>query len=1016
MTERAIENNAQDGRGEKRALCARLLQIHSVRHAAYLLPLLALFAPLLAQAPISYGTGVWARETLGNHRAVVRVDGKTDAAWVHLDWRRRDLDPAAKEVLVVDAATGKTIANVARVAITRDAGDLIFQPVSGPGEYWIYFLPYVDGGRANYPKVTYPPPSDNADAAWLLQNHAVQPGMPRAEVVAFQSVDDFDRFTSMELIATREEVNGLLKKHPDSGYFVFPEDRRNSIRMTGDIPAEWAQRGPGAALEGVAARGEFYAFQLGVWAARTPLKNVRVRFDSIPGFAFRCFNLGGIDWEGHPFSRILNVDEGKIQPVWCGVQVPTSAAAGNYAATIRVSADGQPATPVALRLTVTPKLIRNAGDDDPQNLSRLRWLDSTLAEDDDVVAPYTPVEVKGQRIGVLGRDVLLAPSGLPSSISSHFSINMTGYSRQPRAVLSGPIEMVIEDARHNVLKLTPKPLLFTKKAEGVVAWEVAGRAGPLSSRLKGSMEFDGSLDYTVEISAREATEVADIRLEIPIAADVARYAMGLGLRGGNRPDHYEWKWKVEHNQDGAWIGDVNAGLQFSLRDDKYSRPLNTNFYLSKPLIMPASWDNGGKGGCRLGTKDASTYLVTCYSGARTLAAGETQHYNLRLLLTPFHSIDTRSQFTTRFYHAYKPLAEIAATGANTVNIHHATAINPYINYPFLRPNEMKAYIDDAHARGMKVKIYDTVRELTNRAPELFALLSLGDEIIARGPGAGPSWLQEHIDTPYIPGWYVPELHDAALVTTGTSRWHNFYVEGLRWLVENVGIDGLYLDDIAFDRTTMKRVRKVLVRGNPGALIDVHSANQFNPRDGFANSANLYLEHFPFIDRLWFGEYFDYNSPPDLWLVEMSGIPFGLMGEMLQDGGNPWRAMIYGMTNRLPWAGDPRPIWRFWDEYDIAHKEMLGYWVPDSPVKTGREDILATSYRGKGQTLVALASWAKDASAATLQIDWHALGIDPGRATISAPAIEKFQEGRSFKVGEGIPVEPGKGWLLVISER
>ena len=29
---------------------------------------------------------------------------------------------------------------------------------------------------------------------------------------------------------------------------------------------------------------------------------------------------------------------------------------------------------------------------------------------------------------------------------------------------------------------------------------------------------------------------------------------------------------------------------------------------------------------------------------------------------------------------------------------------------------MKAYIDDAHRRGFKVKIYDTVRELSNRAP------------------------------------------------------------------------------------------------------------------------------------------------------------------------------------------------------------------------------------------------------------------------------------------------------------
>ncbi len=71
----------------------------------------------------------------------------------------------------------------------------------------------------------------------------------------------------------------------------------------------------------------------------------------------------------------------------------------------------------------------------------------------------------------------------------------------------------------------------------------------------------------------------------------------------------------------------------------------------------------------------------------------------------------------------------------------------------------------------------------------------------------------------------------------------------------------YIDDVAFDRTVMKRVRKILERNRPEPLIDLHSANQFNPRDGYANSANLYLEHFPYLYRLWFGEYFDYNAPP-----------------------------------------------------------------------------------------------------------------------------------------------------------
>jgi hypothetical protein len=212
---------------------------------------------------------------------------------------------------------------------------------------------------------------------------------------------------------------------------------------------------------------------------------------------------------------------------------------------------------------------------------------------------------------------------------------------------------------------------------------------------------------------------------------------------------------------------------------------------------------------------------------------------------------------------------------------------------------------------------------------------------------------------------------------------------------------------------MKRVRKVLDRARPGALIDLHSANQFNVRDGYASSANLYLEHFPFLNRLWFGEYFDYNSAPDYWLVEISGIPFGLLGEMLQDNGNPWRGMVFGMTGRLPWAGDPRPLWKAWDAFGIADSRMIGYWVETRPVRTDRSDVLATSYVRDGRTMVALASWATQRVSAKLTIDWKQLGLDPATARVSAPPIDAFQGARTFQVGEAIPIDPGKGWLLVI---
>ena len=228
--------------------------------------------------------------------------------------------------------------------------------------------------------------------------------------------------------------------------------------------------------------------------------------------------------------------------------------------------------------------------------------------------------------------------------------------------------------------------------------------------------------------------------------------------------------------------------------------IESNKLLPAPLVMPVSWYNGGKGGCRLAERGADAFLVSCYSGARTIRPGDAPlHFNFRLLVSPFKPIDPRAQFRTRYFHAYRPVDEVIASGANTVNIHHANALNPYINYPFLRPGLMKAYVDEAHAKGLKVKIYYTVRELTNRAHELFALRSLGHEIFSPGPGGGYAWLQEHIGSDYIAGWFVPSLKDAALVTSGVSRWHNYYVEGLSWLVKNIGIDGLYIDDVAFRR-------------------------------------------------------------------------------------------------------------------------------------------------------------------------------------------------------------------------
>ena len=976
---------------------------------------------------VSFGTGEWDMERYGNHRAVVEVSSGTNAVWAHIPWRRRDENPEAKNILVMDEATGERITNVVRLKIDRESADLVFQPITVPGKVYVYYMPYETSGRSNYPTVVYASPEETADKAWLSDRRLEREEwkqLPQAKVVEFQSIDEFNSFWPMEVIATETEMKALRELYPEAPYLVFPEDRRYPIRMTDDLPFRWIESGARKTFHGEALRGEFFAFQLGIYAVRQAIENLDVGFstfvhqngaDEIPSARARCIHLGGVDWTGKPFTKSVSVEQGKIQAIWCGLDVQEDTQPGHYLAKATVTADNLESTIIDLDIEIESDLIEAHGDNEPWRHSRLRWLDSTLALDDELVSPYTAVEWDNTTLSVLGRRVKLADSGFPGTIVSHLAPEMTHITDEGRELLSAPMELAVEVAERRLLRWQSEGPRVVRRAPGIVVWESeSSSAEAMKMSVRGAMELDGNMEYVVVLTADEPTTVEDIRLLIPIENNVAKYMMGMGHKGGFRPEEFHWQWEVTNNQDGAWIGDVNAGLQFSMKDENYSRPLNTNFYQSKPLVMPSSWSNEGKGGCRMKeVEEGGTFLVTCFSGPRTIRPGEKLYYNFRLLLTPFRPLDTKKQWATRFFHRFEPLDEIAKTGANTVNVHHATEINPWINYPFLRPEEMKAYVDEAHSKNMKVKIYYTVRELSNKAPELFALKSLGDEIFSHGPGGGFSWLQEHLDGDYIAGWLVPRILDAAVVNSGVSRWHNYYLEGLAWVVDNVRIDGLYIDDVAFDRTVMKRLRKILDRGREGALIDLHSANQYNERDGFANSANLYLEHFPYLDRLWFGEYFDYDSSPDFWLIELSGIPFGLMGEMLQDGGNPWRGMLYGMTTRLPWAGDPSALWRFWDEFGIQDTRMIGYWVPSAPVKTNHPDVLATTYVGDGKALVSVASWAREPVDVRLEFDWRALGIESSSARITASAIKDFQEQAEFSVDAKIRVEPGRGWLLVI---
>jgi hypothetical protein len=1201
----------------------------------FALPAIAALLAAGASADLPYGVGSWPEKGHGNHRAVVRVAAPADAVLARIEWRRRDRKPEAKAVLVFDAATGKEVTDVLRVGIRREEGVLVFRPQTAPGDYYVYYLPY-DPGTGNFDDAgTYYKPSETAEPAWAARyaDTAVRDALPRAEAVRIEARTEFDRMDPMEVVANTAEVQAILNAHPDAPYLLFPEDRTRSIRMPDDLPLRWTRSGPSERFQGDAQPGEWYPYQIGVWAARKGIQSLALRFSDLTGpggkaiaaSRINCLNTEGNDWLGRPIHPVFAVGKGMVRALWIIVDVPDDAA-GVYRGSVTLTPRGLPESKVAIELRVAGARLADHGVGDLWRLSRLKWLDSKLGLEEEPVPPFTPVQAAGNSVRLLGRAIRFGADGLPAQITPG-----------NRGLLASPMSLALVAGGQN-LRPGKHTTATTRRTPASVERVTRSEYDGAEVITRTRTEFDGCITVACTLRASRQMSLDDVRLEMPMRDEAAGYLMGFSRLGGLRKGPVHWKWSIDHADNQVWIGDPQGGVQLTLQGDKDVWDVVT----LRDAGLPASWCNGGKGGCDV-VDEAGVAMIRATSGARTMKPGEEVAFRFRMLVTPLKPID-RNHWNWRYGGP--------AQGGNILHIHHATPENPYINYPFIEakalgevisatrketitsasgtltypaagqlnlirgsisarvrltfdptsgnpfnaaynqefmhlrfPNQdelgfywnvdvrgMRAYVrngapernvyptmvdaslrdwrqgqvhtltlswgatlrilvdgklcaegawrglegsDTGDARlavegsgftlqalkissepvqpgtqvsfaedtstllletfqrigktvtrpvrgkgaaiggqasvargpdgamelrlagkpvrrqGMGVNLYYTVRELTNHTPEMWALRSLGAEIFQGREtfiysvektqfgqaGGGHPWLQEHLVSNYVPAWRQPLNNghtDASIGTQGLSRWHNYYVEGMRWLMETLGLDGLYLDGIGYDREIMKRVARVMQRANPASRVNFHSGNNYAFMDWKTSPANSYMEHFPFTSNLWFGEMYDYDLPPDVWLVEMSGIPFGLTSEMLNygNGGNPYRGMVFGMTGRQhPSAA---AMWRFWDEFGIQSAEWLGYWSPRCPVKADRADVKASVYRKPGKTLIALGHWPEDASPEVLvrlEIDWQALGIDPAHATLRAPAISGFQLAREFKVGEPIPVSRGKGWLL-----
>ena len=991
----------------------------------------------------------------GDVRAAVTLTppaSGTTSTQVQIWWRRADSTPEKKELIVTNAA-GKHM-TLSDTTVEGSCGVTTIQHSSTDGSaFFVYYLAhYQSGGNANTHFHWYNC-TDQADHDCVLSGEplavcgTVLPGAgfvtklenrpPPQAADHTPSGEPFHGFTAMEMVATAEEVAAVVAQNPS--FAVFMENREHTARLFDALPAQWARSNNGASvtsLHASAQPGEYFTYQIGVYGVSGTTTIKEVIFSDLiapagrlPSSAATCFNMGGLDMHGIPFTRNTSIAVGKVGVLWMGIDFPMDTPVGIYAGSVKFSLEGGSVVgPYNVTLNVSGEALQDHGDADVYKFRRLRWLNSDLGINSNVSAQYTPIKLRESptpsplEASLVNKRVTIGSHGFPTNVVVNTTKTVKGTPTpiQTSPLLGEtPVMMTAYDVNGKAVVTKVTDFERTSHLDSEVTWRSVHAGAGLQVVVVGRLAYDSNLEMNVTFTTTEA--LSDITLEV--VPNAPKFMVGMGTSGAEfKP--IEWRWSADIGNNMFWCGQPDSGVLLKLKGpgDAWNNPLYSKDYSTIPFI-PESWGGVGAVSGKHGVSITPTSITTT-SGPRT--AGSTTNFLFDLILTPAKPLDMAKHWGVRNFQVgygtpyYSPEA-VHAKGASVVTLHqgipgvvNGTMVNPYINYPFVPDTVvlLENYTTLSHAEGMRVKFYYTIRELSNHAVELYALKALDGEILLdESPyvvpqegychdwdcHGGAAYLHEHLREQYVACWQQTLSNgeiDAAVCDIGTSRWFNYYVEGLHWSVSQAPhMDGIYFDGINFDFSSMRRLRKVLESAasarKDAPLIDIHTGTN----GAIAPAGPLYAAHFAHADSAWNGEGFDWSGDENYWLVEVSAFIYGLPADRLGDSGvkGDYKGMVFGMTQRN--SGSASGLWGMWDECGIETTAMVGFWDDVSLqgvtlVGTDPKVKLTSFVHYASHAVIAVGSWSANTASVALQFNSDILGGVP--TVVSAPSISGIQ--------------------------
>lgn len=760
---------------------------------------------------------------------------------------------------------------------------------------------------------------------------------------------------------------------------------------------------------------EIYCFQLAILSS----ENGEINYVKTSGNGkYTCINTEGINNCGCGYTIIPKIYKDEIKPLFIIFDY-TESELKSDSVTIEICINNE-IQKICVEIQLSDEIVENKGFNDLWRLSRLAWLNSDKAIDNIIPKPFIPIKNNGLVFEILGRRITFGENALPEKVESFFDEGINLCPEKQCDLLDEPVLFSVPDA---VFKI--KEIRNDKNTAEIIS---VGSSNDCELRVITILRYDGSMEFDIMIKSLGNVSFDNLSFSYGLTEYAARYMNGFSKTGGRYEDFCDGFAKGKQF-DSLFCGNVNTGIRVKFKDENYIKPFCNIYYHNKELVIPEkTWNNNG-----IGKISTIGRRVSFDTGRYSMCENEVRCFKGEIHITPFKAIDYKKHYGVRYYHnehlknVYDDIDEAEKLGFNHIIYHHGTSVNPYINYPFVENNALKNAVDIAKGKGINTKIYYTIRECSNHMAEVFAYKALESEIIVQKKGDGASWqggemtpwIEEYFGENVIPAWKVkfdPDIYesddDAAMIVSPGSRLENYYIEGLDWLVTNIGIKGIYIDDTALGRKALERARKVLERCD--GLIDMHTWNHHNDWSGNVSSINLYTEILPYINSMWIGEDFDmYKSDADFIMIEMSAIPYGLTSQMLGGIRNFYAGLLYAMNFRYKWADYTDEMYKLWDDFGIEESEMLGYWHSKNPVYTDNENVVCTTYLKKDKAMICLYNFSYESEKFNIILNEKEIGFDASDV-MHIPCISGYQEQGVLMLRDELRLEGRGGKVLYIN--